>query len=606
VRQTLVMSYKFCEDSVCKLVRGISDVSSTVLRELGQWATGLAIRMGMLRIRVSQLLDPLMQLAQQTLVGSYTFVRHVLCAFVRGIYRVSCTVLQALRQWATAVALQLDLCRQTLCKAIIVAYVFVQDKVLAVMVPICAWIQDFFCIFWRRMAQHLSNFCAWVTQVALAAAERSAEILQRIHRVMVPICAWTQDSICIVWQRIAQQFNAWVMDRCLPLLSSGLCACVHGVLDIHITIVRAALYASATLCITVHNIVYRPRCSVCERGCAKLRSLCFTCVGDHLVPRCSDCGVGWCKAQSRCFSCLVDHHLENPRCDTCQRGFKKIGRHCVTCFADQFLNRCAVCHGGYQKLGSLCFTCFADRFWHRCGVCRRGYCKIGNRCLTCFSADPPRCSVCCRGYQKIGSFCFTCYLDRFYERCAVCQRGYKKIGPLCLTCQLDRFHSRCGVCHRGYAKIGSRCFTCFRQHLMDFPRCGVCHRGYAKIGSRCFTCFKQHLPRCAVCHRGSAKLGTRCFTCFRQHMTNYPRCGVCQRGYAKVGTRCFTCFKVHISQSLRNPPRCGICQRGYAKIGLRCFTCYRKLASQSGRKVVDSRVPDAKSLLRSSCTTNLH
>merc|ERR1711939_135843 len=98
---------------------------------------------------------------------------------------------------------------------------------------------------------------------------------------------------------------------------------------------RSCMEILITFKMTMYNVVYRPRCSVCERGCAKLRSLCFTCVGDHLVPRCSDCGRGWCKIQSRCFSCSVDYYFPNARCDICNRGYKKIGSRCFTCTLDR-------------------------------------------------------------------------------------------------------------------------------------------------------------------------------------------------------------------------------------------------------------------------------
>ena len=41
-----------------------------------------------------------------------------------------------------------------------------------------------------------------------------------------------------------------------------------------------------------YNAIFRPQCGVCKRGCAKLRTMCFTCVCDHLVPCGTDCGRG--------------------------------------------------------------------------------------------------------------------------------------------------------------------------------------------------------------------------------------------------------------------------------------------------------------------------
>jgi len=316
-----------------------------------------------------------------------------------------------------------------------------------------------------------------------------------------------------------------------------------------------------------YNIVFRPRCCVCHRGHAKLRTLCFTCAGDHLVPRCTDCGRGWCKFNKRCFTCLIDHFFPNARCCSCKQGWRKVGARCFTCFLDTWLNRCALCQRGYQKLGSCCLSCFVDRHVSRCVQCKRGYNKAGSMCFSClcqrivdYVRDPPCCVVCNEGYQKVGAECFSCCVDRF--------------------------HSRCGVCHRGFAKVGTRCLTCYKAHLFDMPRCGVCQRGFAKIGTRCLSCFKEHVfdyPCCGVCHLGYAKVGTRCFSCLKTHLLDFPRCGVCRVGYAKIGPRCFGCFRAYVRDSIRNRPRCSICQKGSSKIGTRCFTCQRALLTQPQR-----------------------
>jgi len=381
---------------------------------------------------------------------------------------------------------------------------------------------------------------------------------------------------------------------CFMFLWKVVCFIASSILDILIT-----------LRMTAHNVVYHPRCSVCERGCAKVRSLCFTCVGDHLVPRCSDCGKGWCKLQSRCLSCIVDHHFQSPRCGECAQGFKKIGPNCFTCALDKVCSRCAVCQQGYSKLGgSRCFTCLCRPmidYWRappRCVVCSRGYQKVGTSCFTCLADHAwNRCTTCQRGYAKVGTRCFTCFKAHVtdYPRCGVCERGYAKIGTRCFTCvkaTLLTDYPKCGVCERGYAKIGTRCFTCFKTTLLtDYPRCGVCEMGYAKVGTRCFTCLKAHLtdyPRCGVCQLGYAKVGSRCFTCLKAHLADYQRCGMCQVGYAKIGQCCFKCFKAQLTSL-----RCGICQRGYAKVGARCLTCHFALMRGASRKVT---APDAKLL----------
>lgn len=373
--------------------------------------------------------------------------------------------------------------------------------------------------------------------------------------------------------------------------------CILGTLVVEIFI---------SIRMTVYNVVYRPRCSVCGRGCAKLRSLCFTCVGDHLVPRCSDCGRGWCKFQARCISCTIDHHFENPRCGDCKRGFKKIGLRCFTCAMDQVLSRCVACQRGYKKLGGLCFSCLMKQMIaylstpSRCAVCCQGYPKLGKLCFTCFfDQHVGRCCVCQRGFRKVGTRCFTCLFKHFmsslraYPRCAICCRGYQKVGTRCFTCYSDRFLSRCSVCRRGYAKIGTRCCTCLKAHVMEFPRCGICRIGSAKIGTRCFTCFKVHVtdfPRCGICQIGYAKFGVKCFKCYWEHLTNYPRCAICQEGYAKVGHRCFKCFRAHLANL-----RCSICQRGYAKIGSRCLTCHFALMrSGAPKKPFNANARDAK------------
>eukprot|EP00746_Dinoflagellata_sp_MGD_P071799 gnl/MRDRNA2_/MRDRNA2_29202_c0_seq1.p1 gnl/MRDRNA2_/MRDRNA2_29202_c0~~gnl/MRDRNA2_/MRDRNA2_29202_c0_seq1.p1 ORF type:complete len:801 (-),score=29.07 gnl/MRDRNA2_/MRDRNA2_29202_c0_seq1:299-2596(-) len=380
-----------------------------------------------------------------------------------------------------------------------------------------------------------------------------SKLLQAVGHAAMKVLAFAAKSVCCT--------VCWVVHS----IWRGVGYLAHTILLILVTI-----------WITARNVVYRPRCSICKRGCAKLRSLCFTCAGDHLVPRCSDCGLGWCKVEKRCFSCFAERHFK--RCEICEQGYRKIGMRCTTCFFDQFFHRCAACQRGYRKLGtSFCITCLADHLFCRCGVCRRGFCKIGTRCFSCsylhvfnYLSQPPRCRVCSRGYQKVGTTCLSCYLDRFCQRCAVCQQGYKKAGNLCFTCYLDRFSCRCGVCHQGFAKIGTRCFTCFKMHITSFCHCGVCRQGYAKIGGRCFTCFKAHV-------------------------INFPRCGVCRRGHAKFGTRCFTCFKAHVGDLLRNPPQCGLCHHGSAKIGSRCFTCHCALLG-SGPRAGGKRAPGTRTL----------
>lgn len=516
-------------------------------------------------------------------------------------------------------------CRTQVCDKAFAVFQVMQ-AICGMMAPIC-------CRMWNRLgvaAQASSRFLcpyiadlgtlfcsathaisAWGHHIMIETADQLIEVITRCHRQACGAATAVVQTMFYGWQNIHYVVSR-ICVRSWTLAMQALLFFVQttqvGVIMIHQyfiaegTWIRVALQSAAraiakvgffvmkafwflvrgileilrTIATTLYNIVYRPRCSVCKTGQAKLRSLCFTCVVDHLVPRCSQCARGWCKIQTRCLSCSIDHYFDNPRCCVCQRGFKKLGAHCVTCFLDSFVGRCAVCHRGFRKLGCRCFTCFADSFWSRCNVCAHGYSKIGTRCFTCckdhaieFLRNPPRCAVCSRGHAKLGSLCFTCFADCFHKRCAVCQRGYRKLGTLCVTCYVDQFNSRCDMCHRGYAKIGQRCFTCFRLHLTDFPRCGVCSRGYAKIETRCFKCFKEDYPRCGVCQRGYAKIGSRCFRCFKDHFTDFARCGVCNHGYAKIGTRCFTCYRERY-------PRCGVCQRGYAKIGTRCFGCFKQ------------------------------
>lgn len=439
----------------------------------------------------------------------------------------------------------------------------------------------------------ITHWCRKANGAAITMIQMMPHVWQSICYTMAPIRVKSFDFATQVLLSFARNLQIVVNMLCryfstmsihtlqiakvaLQLASRKLVQMGHFIMKALWFLARGVLEVLRCIATTFYNIVYRPRCSVCKTGQAKLRSLCFTCVVDHLVPRCSQCARGWCKIQTRCFSCFIDYYFDNPRCCICRQGFRKLGSHCVTCFLDRHVSRCAVCHRGFQKLGCRCFTCFADSFWSRCNVCRRGYAKIGTKCFKCskdhvmeYLSNPPRCAVCSRGFAKVGALCLTCFADCFRKRCAACQRGYRKLGSLCVTCYLDQFYSRCDTCHRGYAKIGKHCFKCFRLHLIDLPRCGVCARGYAKFGTRCFTCFKEHYPRCGVCNRGYAKIGSRCFRCSKDHLTDFSRCGVCNRGYAKIGTRCFTCFKEHY-------PRCGVCHRGYAKIGTRCFGCWKQ------------------------------
>lgn len=583
----------------------------------------------------------------------------LVCRHVRGslhdagseILSVGCQVTKEMERRSTEI---ITFCRTQVCDKVFAVFHDMMQTICGIMVPICRRMWQMLCV----AAQATSRFC-WPYIADLGTLVRSAmhAIFAWGHHIVIQT-ADQMSEVIFRWQRqacgaasavVQIMFNGWqslhyvvslICVRSLTLAKQALLSFFREALAIVVssyqyisaegTWIRVALQSAAraikklgdftiralwflakgileilrTIATTLYNIVYRPRCSVCKTGQAKLRSLCFTCVVDHLVPRCSQCARGWCKFQTRCLSCSIDHYFDNPRCCVCQRGFKKLGSHCVTCFLDRTFSRCDVCHRGFQKLGCRCFTCIADSLWSRCNVCSRGYCKIGTRCLTCSKdhvieslRNPPCCAVCSRGHAKLGSLCFTCFADCFHKRCVVCQRGYRKFGGLCVTCYVDQFKSRCdmchrgyakigkrcftcckqhyprcGVCQRGYAKIGSRCFSCFKDHLTDFARCGVCNRGCAKIGTRCFTCYKEHYPRCGVCQRGYAKIGARCFGCFKHHLLNFPRCGVCQRGYAKIGTRCFGCFKQHLT----NFPRCGVCQRGYAKVGTRCMTCFKE------------------------------
>eukprot|EP00457_Paulinella_chromatophora_P000726 gb/GEZN01000726.1/.p1 GENE.gb/GEZN01000726.1/~~gb/GEZN01000726.1/.p1 ORF type:complete len:1170 (+),score=92.22 gb/GEZN01000726.1/:58-3567(+) len=312
----------------------------------------------------------------------------------------------------------------------------------------------------------------------------------------------------------------------------------------------------STLYITVCNVVYRPRCAVCKRGAAKLRTLCFTCVGDHLVPRCYDCGRGWCKIGSRCFTCFKDYIW--PRCSVCRRGHVKLKQRCWTCLVDLVIPRCSVCGRGWQKLRARCLTCLVDLFIHRCSVCGRGWNKIGSHCFTCYrnhclSLLSHLSSHLYRSLRKecmdvVGRLVLRCT----FPKCVVCHRGYGKVQGLCWTCLVDVYHKRCSDCKRGWSKIGSLCTRCYLSRA--FPPCGKCNRGCAKIRMRCFTCYKQYLlhpPPCFVCHVGCAKIAGRCFRCYSKSILDPPKCRFCLRGFQKVGDRCFSCHVAFMKETIK-------------------------------------------------------
>lgn len=484
--------------------------------------------------------------------------------------------------------------------------------------PLCACIRDHLLVVMQKAAEVLRKALQSCGAAAQVVKEQSISVLQAVLRSLLH----HGQSFCSAVAQALDQFGISLSNAVISISRAVTISLMLTVQEFYWFLYRVAdmiwrcvcFFARClmelvhTFAITVRNITFRPRCSVCERGCAKVRSLCFTCAVDHLVPRCSDCGHGWCKIQSRCFSCFIDHYFEDPRCAVCSRGFKKFGSRCTTCFLDRFFCRCASCERGYQKFGRLCTTCFVDRFVSRCGVCGGGYGKFGGLCLTCFIQqvktylrNPPRCGVCGEGFSKIGSRCVTCSVDQYLGRCVACHQGYQKFGGLCASCYLNSFQ-RCRVCQVGSAKIGTRCFSCLRAHVVDYirnpPKCSLCHQGCQKIGERCLTCYVDSFLhrcivckrgyqklgnlctscyvdrcccRCGVCQQGYAKFGTRCFSCFKAHIFHFPRCGVCQRGSAKIGTRCFTCFKAH----MLNYPRCAICHRGSAKVGSRCLTCFK-------------------------------
>lgn len=589
-------------DSLCTAMQTVSDLLWSLLQALGRATKMVAEPMKTLTVAATH---AAFGLAGRLLHSVLTFVTSVCFRASDGLHVVMWGMSHLLRTMQQllggVITLIAPWCRQLIsavlstmqriCRIVRMAGACFLDRLSMTvkLVSLLCWtrLQELGCIVIAVVEPVKVFLILTFTPMMCATFGHAKSVLHNMYSLMASGGALAWYQICTVLlnlsysvSKVLHTFGSAVK-KVLAFTAQSVSWLVRSIRRGVSCLANTILLILTTVLITAYNIVCRPRCSVCKRGCAKLRSLCFTCVGDHLVPRCSDCGLGWCKVGTRCFSCLAEHRF--LRCGVCKRGFQKIGTRCITCFADQFLHRCAACQRGYQKLGtSFCITCLADRLFCRCGVCRRGFCKIGTRCFSCLCAhlvnycsQPPRCTLCSQGYQKVGTFCFSCYLDRFYQRCAVCQQGYAKVGKLCFTCYLDRFSCRCGVCHRGFAKIGSRCFTCFKVHITSFCHCGVCKKGYAKIGTRCFTCFKAHV-------------------------TNFLRCGVCLRGHAKIGTRCFTCFKAYARDLLHNPPQCGICHRGSAKIGSRCFTCHRALlwsAPPSGHRAGGKRSPGTKTLL---------
>eukprot|EP00929_Paragymnodinium_shiwhaense_P063089 TRINITY_DN3153_c0_g1_i4.p1 TRINITY_DN3153_c0_g1~~TRINITY_DN3153_c0_g1_i4.p1 ORF type:complete len:841 (+),score=71.75 TRINITY_DN3153_c0_g1_i4:262-2523(+) len=313
---------------------------------------------------VDPILSPVWQVFAEQLLAILHALEQAAASLWKLTQRISLAICnQAVRAWqaaARAVSTVVEvICRiwRAACDQMLKAWQVAARAVATVLEVICrTWRAacDKVLRAWNAVQQAIADFVESVRQLVLAGCMRMMAFLSRMT-------TWVSRSLVCLLR---------VLSRCL-----WTCLC---------SVAYAIWQFLVTLFLTLRNIVYRPRCTVCERGCAKLRTLCFTCVGDHLVPRCSTCGVGWCKVGPRCFSCLVDYLFELPRCQVCTRGFKKIGSRCATCFVDQFRNRCAICQQGYRKLGSLCFTCQADCHLCRCAGCEQGYRKIGTRCLSCF------------------------------------------------------------------------------------------------------------------------------------------------------------------------------------------------------------------------------
>ena len=364
---------------------------------------------------------------------------------------------------------------------------------------VCTWID----LRLHNFFQHVRSMCSalWTYLVRAIAA---------LYRPLDRAVRWFARGFALIFERIGgalERVFRWILDDVIPFLRFQLLSdlallrrlfsyfvecivlpCWRRVLHPIFTLLYQII---TTLAMVVYNCLFLPRCAVCARGYAKLRSFCFTCAADLLLPRCAVCHQGYSKLGRRCFSCTFDLFL--PRCNICHRGYQKLAGRCFTCLLDM-LPRCVTCHRGYAKLLGRCFGCAWASLFSLCAVCHRGYSKVGSRCFNCLLDHLfPRCGVCHRGYSKIGTRCFTCFLDYYLSRCGVCRQGYRKIGSRCFTCFTDNLLPRCGVCRQGYSKIGSRCFTCYGNHL--FAVCGVCRRGYRKIGARCFTCAYNYYSR---------------------------------------------------------------------------------------------------------------